>query len=84
MVEKVSKTSYQDFLTDKILAPLGLNDTGSTKPEEYKGVIPKDDFWFGTDIGFETPYVILPFACSLFISTLPIPSIHLCLATRPN
>ncbi|KAI6256463.1 hypothetical protein MCOR29_004903 [Pyricularia oryzae] len=55
VVEKVSKMSYEDFLTERILAPLGLNSTGSVKPEEAKGVIPKGDFWFGTDTGFETP-----------------------------
>lgn len=53
--------SYEDFLTERILAPLGLNSTGSVIPEEAKGVIPKGDFWFGTDTGFETPYVVLPF-----------------------
>ncbi|KLU82226.1 beta-lactamase [Magnaporthiopsis poae ATCC 64411] len=54
VVERLTNKSYPDFFKAAVLRPLGLNDTGAKKPADSRGVIPLNDTWWSTDIGFET------------------------------
>ncbi|KAL8297746.1 hypothetical protein RB597_007227 [Gaeumannomyces tritici] len=53
VVERLTNKSYAEFFQTAVLQPLGLNDTGMKKPEDSRGVIPLNDTWWSTDIGFE-------------------------------
>lgn len=55
VVEKVSGKPFADFAKEKILDPLGMNNTYATKPDDSLGVIPTGDLvWNGT-VGFMLP-----------------------------
>ncbi|KAL8381980.1 hypothetical protein RB595_005982 [Gaeumannomyces hyphopodioides] len=53
VVERLTNKSYAEFFQAAVLQPLGLNDTGIKKPADSRGVIPLNDTWWSTDIGFE-------------------------------
>ncbi|KAL8365368.1 hypothetical protein RB595_004257 [Gaeumannomyces hyphopodioides] len=55
VVEKVSGKSFADFTKEKILDPLGMNNTYATKPDDSLGVISPGDTWWNASLGFMLP-----------------------------
>ncbi|EJT71686.1 hypothetical protein GGTG_10940 [Gaeumannomyces tritici R3-111a-1] len=55
VVEKISGKSFADFTKEKILDPLGMNNTYATKPDDSLGAIPPGDTWWNGTLGFLLP-----------------------------
>ncbi|TPX11564.1 uncharacterized protein E0L32_007775 [Thyridium curvatum] len=53
VVERVSGLKFEDFVQQKILDALGMKHTSAFKPDDKLGVIPVDDQWWTSLLGFE-------------------------------
>ena len=56
-LENVTGTSYSDIITQSILVPLKMENTGTSKPKDSAGIIPWGPNSWDQDLGADAPWV---------------------------
>lgn len=55
VIEAVSGTSYEEYVTENIIEPLGMNNTYAD-PDKATGLIQGNENWFGFNVKTDTQY----------------------------
>ena len=57
LIANVTGMSYEEYICQSIIVPMGLNSTGFTAPNQRVGAVPSGDSLWSWDVGVNNPYV---------------------------